>query len=358
MPINKNALLRYQILDRCFSDRHNRYEIEDLVDKVNEALLDMYGKTVSLRQIRADINYMRDRVSYNAPILACPIEGRKCYYTYEDPSFSIFNNELSVKEVTELRSTIDMLSRYRGIPGNIWLEEVISNLEYRFGIKTNSDNIIVFDQNEQLKGLEFLSSVIDAAVNRKTLMIQYRTYGGKETSSIIHPYHIREYNNRWFLFGLEESSHGDYRIANRPLDRIVKISLSEVEFIPNTIEDFSMRFEDIVGVSTPDEPGNLEHVRLKFDENRYPYIVSKPIHHSQTIVDDREHIIQIDVRPNKELKSMIFSFCPQVEVLSSSCSTNTKRSILTYLFKEMGIPSTILEFEIAPLVDKVTDSEE
>lgn len=358
MPINKNALLRYQILDRCFSDRHNRYEIEDLVDKVNEALLDMYGKTVSLRQIRADINYMRDRVSYNAPILACPIEGRKCYYTYEDPSFSIFNNELSVKEVTELRSTIDMLNRYRGIPGNIWLEEVISNLEYRFGIKTNSDNIIVFDQNEQLKGLEFLSSVIDAAVNRKTLMIQYRTYGGKETSSIIHPYHIREYNNRWFLFGLEESSHGDYRIANRPLDRIVKLSLSEVEFIPNTIEDFSMRFEDIVGVSTPDEPGNLEHVRLKFDENRYPYIVSKPIHHSQTIVDDREHIIQIDVRPDKELKSMIFSFCPQVEVLSSSCSTNTKRSILTYLFKEMGIPSTILEFEIAPLVDKVTDSEE
>ena len=55
MPINKNALLRYQILDRCFSDRHRRYEIEDLVDKVNEALLDMYGKTVSLRQIRADI---------------------------------------------------------------------------------------------------------------------------------------------------------------------------------------------------------------------------------------------------------------------------------------------------------------
>lgn len=316
MPINKNALLRYQILDRCFSDRHNRYEIEDLVDKVNEALLDMYGKTVSLRQIRADITYMRDRISYNAPILACPIEGRRCYYTYEDPSFSIFNNELSVKEVTELRSTIDMLSRYRGIPGNIWLEEVISNLEYRFGIKTNNENIIVFDQNEQLKGLEFLSSVIDAAVNRKALLIQYRTYRGKETSSIIHPYHVREYNNRWFLFGLEESSHGDYRIANRPLDRIVKLSLSEAEFIPNTVEDFSTRFDDIVGVSTPDEPGNLEHVKLKFDEDRYPYIVSKPIHHSQTIVDEEEHIIQIDVRPNKELRSMIFSFCPQVEVLS------------------------------------------
>ena len=42
----------------------------------------------------------------------------------------------------------------------------------------------------------------------------------------------------------------------------------------------------------------------------------------------------------------------------SSCSTNTKRSILTYLFKELDIPSSILEFELAPLADKVIDSEE
>jgi hypothetical protein len=42
----------------------------------------------------------------------------------------------------------------------------------------------------------------------------------------------------------------------------------------------------------------------------------------------------------------------------TSCSTNTKRSILTYLFKEMGIPSSILEFEIAPLAEKVIDTED
>ena len=42
----------------------------------------------------------------------------------------------------------------------------------------------------------------------------------------------------------------------------------------------------------------------------------------------------------------------------TSCSTNTKRSILTYLFKEMGISSSILEFEIAPLAEKVIDTED
>ena len=38
MPTNKNAQLRYQILDRCFSDFHHKYFIEDLLDKVNDAL--------------------------------------------------------------------------------------------------------------------------------------------------------------------------------------------------------------------------------------------------------------------------------------------------------------------------------
>ena len=55
MPTNKNAQLRYQILDRCFSDFSRKYEIQDLVDIVNDALYDLYGTEVSLRQIREDI---------------------------------------------------------------------------------------------------------------------------------------------------------------------------------------------------------------------------------------------------------------------------------------------------------------
>ena len=111
MPTNKNAQLRYQILDRCFSDFKNKYSIDDLLEEVNEALYEMYGakSTVALRQIRADISFMRDSASYNAPIMTYPLEGKKMYYRYEDRDFSIFNNELSVEEVNTLRSTIEML---------------------------------------------------------------------------------------------------------------------------------------------------------------------------------------------------------------------------------------------------------
>ena len=160
MATNKNAQLRYQVLDRCFSDFHHKYTIDELIDKVNDRLEDMYGLEVGVRQIREDIKYMRDRVSYNAPIKAYPLEGKKCYYRYTDPDFSIFKNELSVEDVNKLRSTIDMLSRYRGLPANSWLEEVISNLEYRFGIKPNSENLVSFEHCRQLIIQLFRSPIV------------------------------------------------------------------------------------------------------------------------------------------------------------------------------------------------------
>lgn len=313
MPVNKNALLRYRILDRCFSDRHHYYDIEELVDKVNEAFLDMYGKSVSLRQIRADISYMKDWAAYDAPIEAIPYDGKKCYYRYSNPDFSIFNSDLSNEEVVKLRSTIEMLGRFRGIPGNAWLEEVISNLEYRFGVKANKGDYVAFDQNKQLKGLEYLSTIIDATVNHQPLLLEYRSYKGNEKTVTIHPYHVKEFNNRWFLFGLEQSAHGD-RIANRALDRIVKLSLSDAPFIPNTTINFKTFFDDVIGVTVP-ENTEVEHIVLKFEKDRFPYIVSKPIHQSQKIISEDECILQIDVRPNNELTSRIFSFLPDVEVL-------------------------------------------
>jgi predicted DNA-binding transcriptional regulator YafY len=314
MPTNKNALLRYQILDRCFSNRYRKYTIEDLVDAVNEALYDMYGSEVSMRQIPDDIKYMRDRVSYNAPIEAVPFDGKRCYYRYSDTNYTIFKTELTTEEVTKICSTINMLGRYRG-GANRWLEEVISNLELRFGSKTNREHIGACAQNDQLRGLEFLSELIDSAINHQPLNLLYRTYNGKETTVVIHPYHVKQYNNRWFLFGLEQTPNGD-RFANRALARIVKFSISNVPFVPNTSIDFSTRFDDVVGVTIPDDDVQKETVVLKFEPDRFPYVVSKPIHHSQKVLNEDECILQIEVRPNKELESVIFSYFPHVEVLN------------------------------------------
>lgn len=314
MPTNKNAQLRYKILDRCFSDFHYKYTIEDLVDKVNESLGDVCGAQVSVRQIREDIKHMRDRMTYNAPIRAYHYVGKKCYYRYADSDFSIFNNDLSVEEVASLRTTIDILSRFRGIPNNAWLEEVISNLEYRFGMKPNSENIISFERNDLLKGNEFLGELIDAALNHQPLNILYRTFSGKEWTSVIHPYHLKQFNNRWFLIGLQEGSHGNY-ITNRALDRIVRFSKADVPFIPNKDIDFDDYFKDIIGVTVPSSNVKVEKVTLRFDERQFPYVVTKPMHHSQIVLNEEQRIIQISVKPNPELEAAILSYGDHVEVL-------------------------------------------
>ena len=313
MPTNKNALIRYQILDRCFSDFQHKYTIEDLVDKVNDTLYDLYGTEVSLRQIREDIKYMRDRITYDAPIVAYPLEGRKCFYRYEDPDFSIFKNELPAEEIDKLISTINMLSRYRGLPNHAWLEEIISSLEYRFGIKSNKECIVAFDQNEQLKGLEYLSEVIDAASKHHPLIVYYKTYSGKEQTSTLHPYHIKQYNNRWFLFGLEEESG---RIINKALDRIQRIEPADIPFKPNTDIDFAHYFDDIVGASVPGDEVPKEQIVLRFTPNRFPYVTSKPVHLSQKVIDAAQGLISIEVKPTRELDQQLLSFGSDVEVIS------------------------------------------
>jgi hypothetical protein len=38
MSINKNAYIRYQILDKCFSNKYRIYFTDDLPEKVNKEL--------------------------------------------------------------------------------------------------------------------------------------------------------------------------------------------------------------------------------------------------------------------------------------------------------------------------------
>lgn len=312
MATNKNAQLRYQILDRCFSNFQKRYEIDDLLNEVNDQLFDLIGTMVSIRQIREDIKYMRDRVSWNAPIVAYQYDGKKCYYRYSDPNFSIYNNDLSVDEIKKLQSAIDMLSRYRGIATNLWLEEVISNLEYRFGLKSNAEHIISFEQNEQLKGIEHLADIIDATVNHQTLDITYLTFRDKEILMTIHPYYVKQYNGRWFLYGLNEELN---RISNLALDRLKDYKKSEKPFRKNECYDFSTYFDDVVGATIPNDDVKTVTIGLRFTSSRFPYVITKPIHKSQKVVDEEDKIIEIQVRPTRELDQQLFSYIPDVEVL-------------------------------------------
>lgn len=80
--------------------------------------------------------------------------------------------------------------------------------------------------------------------------------------------------------------------------------------------NFEHYFDNIVGVTDyTNRP--IEHVEIWVAASELPYILSKPLHHTQKIVsqDDKGEIISIDVKLNYELEQTIFSYGEGIEVM-------------------------------------------
>lgn len=315
MPINKNANIRYRTLDRCFRDTRRKYFIDDLITECNEALLSYnFEGGVKRRQIFDDIKFMESEAGY-AIELDKLHDGKRVYYRYADPSFSINQQPLSHAEAQQLQQAVMTLTRFRGLPQYDWIEEVITNLEHRFNLDGKSVGVVCFEQNRLLTGLEYLGPLIDAVTARQVLKINYHTYkdGGRDMDFIIHPYYLKQYNNRWFLFGRNDATG---EITNLALDRIVSLEpMPGVEYYINTEIDFDHHFDDVVGV-TVHRHKTAQTITLRATPSRYPYLESKPLHPSQKVVDRKQCILTIEVRPNLELEQQILSFGPDLEVLA------------------------------------------
>lgn len=208
---------------------------------------------------------------------------------------------------------MQILSRFKGMPQFEWVNELSPKLEQAFLLEHDSDTIISFDNNQYLKGIEHLGTLFHDILYKRPLCIQYKSFkSDKAAENIIHPYYLKQYNNRWFLFGLH---HDRQKITNLALDRIVEISKSEIPFIPNTVCDFNTYFEDIIGV-TRHENVEVQKIVLAFDKQTAPYISSKPLHESQKTGSkcEEELRISIEVIPNYELESLVLSFGDRVKV--------------------------------------------
>ena len=333
MASNKHAIIRYQALDKCFSNWYKRFDIEALVQACNDALYQFTGvdEGVKKRQVYSDIAFMMSEQGWSVPLEKFK-DGRTTYYRYSEKGYSINNQPLTDAEVGQLKEAMLMLTRFKGMPSFEWIGEIISRLEDKFHLVGNSESVIGFEQNQYLKGLEFLSEIFNSIVNHQSLRILYNNFKGEEKVWIIHPYYLKQYNTRWFLFGM----NNEYRnITNVPLDRIVAIEQAPVEYIATDI-DFEEYFDDIIGV-TFSKDKDLVSVQLKFSESRFPYITSKPIHWSQKVVDADNYIIEIDVIPNKELTALLLSYGSDVEVLAPESVRNDIKTIIEDSFKKYSM---------------------
>ena len=313
MATNKHAQIRYLTLDRCFSNHARNYSYDDLLEECNKAIYEHTGikESIKLRQLQYDINYMESEAGYNIELEKYRID-RKSHFRYKDQKFSINNSPLSEEEANKLKETLLTLNRIKGLPQFDWVDEMILKLQDSFNASKENKNIIGFDNMPFLKGIDFISDLYNKILYKKTIQIEYKPfYANQSKEVILHPYFLKQYNNRWFLIGLNDKHE---RISNIALDRIKSFKDSKVKYV-NTEIDFDEYFEDVVGVTVTDMICQV--VKLKIDNKLWPYINTKPIHGSQKILEKNDDytVITLDVILNYELKSQILQLGSGVQVL-------------------------------------------
>lgn len=309
MALNKNAQIRYKALDKCFANQYKKFYIDDLIAYCSDILSEHYAQetTVSRRQIFDDMDFMKSEAGYDAPIESLK-DGRKVFYRYSDPEFTILKKPLNPAEMDSLQEALETLSRMNNIPGFDWVNSLQTKLQSGINQEKQNQQIISFEENEFLKGLEFLNPLYQYIVNRQCLAITYKGFNAeKENVFTVSPYYLKQYNNRWFLFG---HNHQVEKIQNLALDRIIKLDLCNNVFEECTI-DFTEYFEDVIGVSNDMEKETAKIV-IELSDSIIPYVTSKPIHGSQKI---KGSILEINVKLNYELTSLIFSFGDYMKVL-------------------------------------------
>lgn len=314
MATNKNANLRYHLLDKCLSNPVKKYFIQDLIDTCTERLLETNANSrgISRRQVLDDLKYMVSEEGYRAPIEHLK-DGKKTYYRYSDKNFSIDQQPLNQADIEQIRSAMDILRRFEGMPQFAWVNELSPKLEQAFMMEQNVSPIIGFDNNAYLEGIAYLGKLFEYILYKQTLCITYQSYKSEQAQKFtIHPYYLKQYNNRWFLLGWNAALD---RISNLALDRIKYIEEEAQPYRTNNI-DFEEYFDDIIGVTLTDGK-EKEKVILRFFPSSAPYVLSKPLHHSQKRISyiDEVLTISIEVIPNYELESLILSFGERVEVL-------------------------------------------
>lgn len=285
MAQNKNALLRYKTIDRCLRNTGRKWTLQDLVDACSDALYEYEGKRdmVSVRTTQLDIQMMRsDRLGYEAPI---ECYDRK-YYRYSDPEYSISNRPLTEHDIIALNRTIDLLKQFDEFDPYHEMVDVVNRLQDKVASATNRKRIVDFERNPDLKGLQLLNPLYDVIASKTTICVNYRSFNARQPREfILFPYMLKEYRNRWFLFG---SRDVDMKVFNLALDRIVDYRLSpDIPFKenPDFTEEF---FEDIIGV-TKHERLEKTTVRFVADNANASYILTKPIHSSQKLISKNKH---------------------------------------------------------------------
>ncbi len=311
MPLLKKQIERLQLIHELLQGG-GEYSANELVAKVNS----MLNIGISRRTLISDMNYLRSK--------GAPLAARMHKYKYLKPfSFKYLLGEIDAnllinEEVAEKIATSPMDNNSLELFFNLFPFDKTEKKALK-----HLSRVLNFDLNWQnLENSEFLPLIFEYIQKKQVIELTYVDFAKKKVQDIFHPYLLKEYNGRWYVFGLSENDqkkHEKIRIFQYAVDRIRKLKVADsakVKYLPNDWWEVNEHFRDMVGV-TKYEDKTAQKVIVRVYGATADYLLTKKIHHSQTVIQDEEEFLDVSffLIDNYEFRSKILALGPNAEIL-------------------------------------------
>lgn len=326
-----SAMQRIQVMnDRLRRDKW--WTKETLFYEVNRYLETARDKPAAESTLRGDLETIKEKAGDD---LLCEMrlsggaKRKKCHYRYANPDFSYFGAPaLEAGECAVIHQAIELLGQIKADEAADQLKEIIQKLQYSY--ESPAIPRIIFEQPD-VQGIALMQQLYEAIRDKQVIGFRYQPFDQKEPQDfMMHPYVLKEFNKRWYLVGLAEPQKEIWVCAFDRFKSDPKIkSLSYIEPAHVLFEPVNY-FRNVIGPTVRKE-FPVEEMALKFKPNRVPYIITKPLHHSQQLLKtfkDGGAAFSYHLRFNRELLALILSFGEDVTVVSpATLAERVKQSI-------------------------------
>jgi len=289
-----------EIIDDCLNNREGiLWTVERFMKKLK----------VGKRSIH---NYINELKSLQAPIKFTKNKG----YFYS-ASFKFKKPTLNEDEATKLYAAINILKELNFFTPLFDLESLVLKLESTSVVEAQVWNTIVqFEQHVVLKGWkEYFDKLFMAIKDKKVISVTYQRFHTKKVKTYnFHPYLLKEYHNRWYLFGKID---GKENITTLALDRIENIQYTDIAYEKDRNFDAGDHFASAIGITFE---GNItpQKISIRVIKKQVPYFENQPLHTSQKTVKvykNGDKLFSLFVIINIELKLLLMQYAHTLKVM-------------------------------------------
>jgi predicted DNA-binding transcriptional regulator YafY len=313
MPINKNAWKRYTIIDGLLCNKMKPYPtMMDIIDACRAQDLDPSTET-----IQKDIAQMRMSRpdGFEAPI---QFNRRHLGYEYTDESYSISGIPLTEADKATIQESIELI---RAIGGtsisskfNYAMEKILSTVLEEFPDGDIKQHFLQTMTPPKSRGFEHFDLFYNACRTKTPVSFVHYSYKKRKFSAVtIHPFLIKEFENKWYIMGNSEL-HKEVRTFG--LDRVFDPFLLRKSFVTVDRKIVESTISDYYGVF-PIPNQKKQKVKILVSALGTNYFEAYPIHESQKIKKEPDGFsyITFQLVPTLELTRLFLSHGHHVEVV-------------------------------------------